>query len=171
MGQTQRRTACFKDIMAGKCCFSQRSSLYNRLHGDPVWWGKNYADWEKSQSHDFHLCVIMEMSVREKGTSAHLHSSVESQPSWKHATSWARNSSWESCEIQMKKKDPSEKNKHPQIGWLDGQSEKVSWELDQTKHTCNLAWMTAWKGHTEFPCKLGSCRSHMGFALPSFFFP
>lgn len=72
--------------------------------------------------------------------------------------------------FKCKKKNSSVMNRHPQRGWVDGQFAKVIWELDQTKHTCNLAWMTAWKSHAEFPSKLRSCSSHMGFALPFFFF-
>lgn len=52
--------------------------------------------------------------------------------------------------FQGKKEDFSV-NRHPQRGCVDGQFAAVSWELDQTKHTWNLAGVAAWEGHAEIP--------------------
>lgn len=72
--------------------------------------------------------------------------------------------------FKCKKKNLWAMNRHTWRGWADGQFAKFSWELDQTKLKCNLAWMTAWKSPTEFLSKLGSCSTHMEFALPLYFF-
>ena len=171
MGQTQWRTACFKDITTGKCCFSQRSYLYNKLHGDPVWWGKKPCRLGK-ESVTWFSFVCYHGNVCERKRELLL------VPTAQHKPSLTRNklpcgletAHGSHVKFKCKKNNSSVTNRHRWRGWVDGQFAKVSWELDQTKHKCNLAWMTAWKSHAEFTSKLGSCSSHMGFALPLFFF-
>lgn len=108
----------------------------------------NYADWERSQSHDFYLYAIMEMSVRGKENfclSPQLCLAGNKLP---HGLEAARGNH---VEFKCKKEDLSVMNRHPQRGCVDGQFATVSRELDQTKHTCNLAGVTAWKSHAEIP--------------------
>lgn len=54
-------------------------------------------------------------------------------------------------EFKCKEEDFSVMSRHPQRGCVDGQYATASWQLDQTKHTCNLAGVAAWEGHAEIP--------------------
>lgn len=127
----------------------------------------------KRVNHMIFICVLSwKCLLEEKGTSAHLHSSAQSQPSWKQATSWPKNCTREPCEIQTREEES--------VGDKQALSERLSWwtickshlGIGPNKTHMQPCWMTAWKSHTRFPSKLGSCSSHMRFALPlCHFFP
>lgn len=124
----------------------------------------------KGVNHMIFICMLSWRCLwEEKRTSACLHSSAQSQPSWKQAASWPRNCSWEPCGIQMQ-----------EGGFLSDEqtpSERLSWWTifsSQLGMGPNKAHMhPCWSDSLEGPhwnSQLEFCSSHVGLALPLWVF-
>lgn len=141
-----------------------------------------YGGEKKKQQTNQQLCRLGKESItwflfvcyhgdvcERKRTSACLHSSVQSQPSWKQAASWPRNCSWEPCGIRMQERGFLSDEQTP--------SERLSWWTifsSQLGIGPNKAHMhPCWSDSLEGPCwnsQLGFWSSHVGLALPLWVF-